>query len=216
MKMTKLAILDIDGTLFDGNLGVELLKAQIKFGLFDQIIGEKIVLAYRKYKENLLSHDELINIAYEQYARGIKGQKYSAVAKLAQELWEKERQSIFPFTKKLISLLKDNQYMVIALSGSPVEMVEKLASHLGISNVWSATFEVVDNVYTGKLLFPFKRKSEICERVCTRKTNRLEKLLHNRRCRKRCLCIGNGRKSRHIRTLRRITSNRKNPSLANR
>lgn len=41
--MERLAVFDVDGTLFEGNMGIELLKTLIAKGLFDKKIGGEII-----------------------------------------------------------------------------------------------------------------------------------------------------------------------------
>ena len=40
--MIKLAIFDVDGTLFNGNLGIEFVKKLVKDGVFTKEIGDEI------------------------------------------------------------------------------------------------------------------------------------------------------------------------------
>lgn len=169
----KLAILDVDGTLYPDNLGIKLVQAQIAKGAFDSEIGMKIISAYKKYKRNLLSREQILEIAYRLYAKGVRGLSRAAVIKIAEDVWKQEKYKIFSFSKNLLEFLKKRHFTLVALSGSPIEIIDLLAKDLGINNVWAAKFEVKKGVYTGKLAYspgPAIEKVKFLKRFVNGKT----------------------------------------------
>jgi len=57
----RLVILDVDGTLYNGNLGVEFLKLLIKEDMFDEQTGQSIFSLYEKYKNGDIEKSDQTN-----------------------------------------------------------------------------------------------------------------------------------------------------------
>jgi len=150
--MVKLAIFDVDGTLFDGNLGIEFLKVLIRKGLFDKDIGQKIFVLNEKYKEGKIEKSILIDKIYKLYAVGMTNQKTSEVIPASLETWKGVSGNLFDFVKPLVKFLKEKGFEIILLSGSPIEMIKILAKKLEIYKTVAGMLEIKDGVYTGNII----------------------------------------------------------------
>ncbi|MBL8015433.1 MAG: HAD-IB family phosphatase [Candidatus Doudnabacteria bacterium] len=152
--MQKLAIFDVDGTLFEGNLGIEFLKNLLGQKLFPEEIGKAILDWYTKYKSGEVEKAIVVDEIYKLYSQGMKGMTVEVATKVARETFGNVTASIYPFAKELTEKLGQQEYMLILLSGSPIEMVTELAGFLKIPSlqISAGTLEVQNGVYTGKII----------------------------------------------------------------
>lgn len=150
----KLAIFDVDGTLFNGNLGVEFIKILVQKELFTKEIGENIFDWYGKYKNGLVEKAIAVDKIYALYGQGMKGMKISDANKMANETWKIISQKMFDFVPKTINFLKSKGYLVFLLSGSPIEMVRIFGNELNINekDIMAGEIEVKNNIYTGNIV----------------------------------------------------------------
>ncbi|MCJ7804810.1 HAD-IB family phosphatase [Patescibacteria group bacterium] len=150
----RLAILDIDGTLFDGNLGIEFVKSLIQKGIFNNEIGNEIFNWYGKYKSGKIEKSVAVDKIYKLYARGLKGKERDKVEELALETWHSLISRLYDFVPELIEFLKKDGFLILLISGSPLEMVSKLSKNLDVDKkyVISGGLEIENGVYTGKII----------------------------------------------------------------
>src|SRR3989339_447809 len=81
--MKKLAVFDIDGTIFRSSLVVELVDALIQEGIFKAKVGKIYAKSYQRWLERKDSYDIYISDVVKAYLKNIKGieyKKYSMVA----------------------------------------------------------------------------------------------------------------------------------------
>jgi HAD superfamily phosphoserine phosphatase-like hydrolase len=150
----KLAIFDVDGTLFDGNLGIEFLKVLIKEQIFPPEIGKQIFALYEKYKSGEIEKSIVVDQIYELYAIGMKDCNTKDVNRCALATWEIVKERSFPFVEGLIKGVMDKQYRILLISGSPIEMITIFANSLGIDddNIIAGTIGIKDGIYTGDVI----------------------------------------------------------------
>jgi len=150
----RLAILDIDGTLFDGNLGIEFVKSLIQKRIFNNEIGNEIFNWYGKYKSGKIEKSIAVDEIYKLYAQDLKGKEKIKIEQIALETWQGLTNKLYNFTINLIELLKKDGFLILLISGSPVEMVSKLTKKLNINkeDVISGKLEIKNGVYTGKII----------------------------------------------------------------
>jgi HAD superfamily phosphoserine phosphatase-like hydrolase len=145
----KAAVLDVDGTLYPGALGVELLRALMAAGACNRARAEGVFDVLRQYKQGLIDFPAMATGAYTLYAQSLEGVRCDDVDALARKVWEAERQKLFGFVRPLVSLLREAGYWSVIISGSPQEMIQHVANELGISQACGALFTREGGRYTG-------------------------------------------------------------------
>lgn len=153
--MTKLAIFDVDGTLFNGTLGIELVKKLVNDKVFTDEIGNEIFEWYKKYKNGEIDKAIAVDACYENYNLGLKNKSTSEIENIAQHTWNLIKNKTFLFTGELIEFVQKEDYHTVLLTGSPLEMVKLFGNeyHINNSNIIAGVSEIKDDVYTGKSLF---------------------------------------------------------------
>lgn len=149
MSLTKLAVLDVDGTMYPGALGIELLKHLCARSKCSVDHAEEVFSVLREYGTGKTTYDEMARRAYACFAAALEGVAVHTVEEAAASVWSRVRYEIFPFVGSLIRFLKLNGFTVVAISGSPREMVELLATEIGIDRSWGAVFGAREGTFSG-------------------------------------------------------------------
>jgi HAD superfamily hydrolase (TIGR01490 family) len=150
-NQTKVAALDIDGTLHPGALGLELLQALTENGISDQSKAKDVFEVVNRYRLNQIDFQTMSTRAYTLYAEAITGISQTRMQQIANQVWLQERTNLFPFVPKLLDILKSQGYSVVLISGSPNEIVRCLADEFGISKYQGSVFVTSQGKYTGEI-----------------------------------------------------------------
>ena len=167
-KEKKLAIFDVDGTIFRSSLLVQLVEELIKEGIFQKGL-EKI---YEREREDWLnregSYADYINAVIKVFDGNLRGIKYSDIRRISHRVVVHQKGRTYRFTRDLVKKLKAKNYFVLAISHSPKLAVENFCKALGFNKVYGAMSEVDKNgKFTGKTMFSelIFDKAKIVERV---------------------------------------------------
>lgn len=147
----RLAILDADGTLYPGALGVELLRSLIASGVCDRARSQPVFDVLHQYRSGRVDFATMSVHAYRHFAAALKGCACVDVDRVAQETWQHERDRLFPFATELVRILEAGGHVPVLISGSPREMVQRLAGELGIARFCGAVFSQHGGLYTGEI-----------------------------------------------------------------
>lgn len=163
---TKLAIFDVDGTLFDGNLGIDFVKLLIQKEIFSPEIGKGIFEWYGKYKNGEVEKSVAVDSIYNLYSEGMKNLTIEEAQKVALETWNNISAKLHKFAPVIINKLKNRNYKIVLISGSPIEMIDILAKLLEIDmqNIVAGTLEIIDGVYSGGIVsYPGSATQKVVE-----------------------------------------------------
>lgn len=162
--MIKLAIFDVDGTLFEGNLGIDYIKKLIKESHFSPEIGAGIFAWFDKYKSGEIEKSIAVDEIYRLYSEGMKGKFQTEMSDLGEKTLLDVEENIYPFTKELIQKVAEKGYIVLLISGSPIEMIIPFAKMLSITEYIAGTLEVESGKYTGNIIsYPGSSEQKIME-----------------------------------------------------
>lgn len=163
MKKNKIAIFDIDGTIFRKNLAFELINELAWLKVFKKTVRDELVKHYTNWLDHKGVYEDYRKALVGLYAQNIKGCKKEDVLRASQIVVPFFKDRKYVFTSQLIEKLRKNNYTIIAISGSPQEIVEEYNKHLKFDAVFGAVYELDKNdVYTGAAIFePPKYKDQV-------------------------------------------------------
>lgn len=149
---TGVALLDVDGTLHPGSIGLALLDAMMARGLGQLARIADVMAAVRRFRSGELGFVAMVELTSAAYAAALAGVQKVEVEALAREIWSELRDDLFAFVRPLIAHLRATNRIPYIVSSSPIEMVTLLAEDLGVSDHDGSRFAVVDGRYTGECL----------------------------------------------------------------
>jgi len=152
MKKSKVAIFDIDGTIFRSSLLIELVEALINNGLFPLKTKNIYASAYKDWSNRQGSYEDYINAVIVAYEKNIKGVSHEAYLKITKQVVTDNKDRVYRYTRDLIKDLKKKNYYLLAISNSPKEVVQSFCHELGFDKVYGREYEVVDKRFTGQIL----------------------------------------------------------------
>jgi len=164
----KLAVFDIDGTIFRSSLVVELVDALIQEGIFKESVGKIYAKSYKRWLEREDTYDEYIADVVKAYLKNIKGVEYKLYSRVASKVIVFHKNRVYKYTRELTKELKEKGYFLLAISHSPNEPVQKFASELGFDEIYGRIFEVgEDGRLTGKMMYRdfIDNKGEVIKHV---------------------------------------------------
>jgi HAD superfamily phosphoserine phosphatase-like hydrolase len=150
----KIAIFDIDGTIFRKNLAFELIDELTWMKVFDKSVREELVDLYTRWLDHQGTYEEYRRALVTLYEKNIKGCHRDQVVEASQSVVPFYKFRTYVFANELINMLRAEQYHIIAVSGSPIEIVEEYNKHLKFNAVFGSVYELDDkHCYTGKAIF---------------------------------------------------------------
>lgn len=164
MKKTKIAIFDIDGTIFRKNLHFELINELSWMGVFPKEVRKKLTDIYSSWLEHTGTYEEYKRALVDMYAEYLPGVHVDQVEKAAKTVIPFHAARTYVFSENLIKKLRAENYFLMVISGSPIEIVEEYNSHyLHFDHVYGSVYEKDEKGnYTGKVLYePVRFKGQV-------------------------------------------------------
>jgi len=153
MTKKKLAIFDIDGTIFRKNLHFELIDELAYLGIFPHSVRRELVKAYGHWLDNEGTYDSYRNKLISLYAKYLKGCKQEDIIEASREVAKFNAKRIYIYAKDLIKELR-KEHIMLAISGSPIEIVTEYAEIFEFDAHYGSVYEIdKSRIYTGKAIF---------------------------------------------------------------
>lgn len=156
------AFFDIDGTIYREGLITELFKKLVTHELVSESVWvDNVRPAFMKWDKRQGYYDEYLDRMVEIYIKSIEGIRSNHITHIAQKVIEQKGDRVYRFTRDEIQRHKDNGDLVIAVSGSPIELVSEMAKKYGFDD-YRGTYYVLDKEerYTGELIPMWDRESK--------------------------------------------------------
>ena len=145
-----LAIFDLDNTILNGDSDYSWINFLIEKRLVDKDEYErKNKYFYDQYYQGKLNYDEWVEFALTT----IKGKKPEEIEDvLSKFLSEIIEPMINIYALKLLHDHTHNNDIMLLASATNSVIVEPIAKRLGFKNIVSTEVEIIDEIYTGKVL----------------------------------------------------------------
>ncbi len=151
--MKKVAIFDIDGTIFRSSLLIETTNALIAAGIFPARARH----VYQRSLENWLNREggygDYIADVVRTFDKHIAGVPRATLLRVVRRVMANQKQRVYRYTRDMIRQLRKREYYLIAISHSPRDLVVAFTRHWGFHRVYGRMFELDDRKrFTGKIL----------------------------------------------------------------
>jgi HAD superfamily hydrolase (TIGR01490 family) len=161
-----LAVFDVDGTLFRRGLLPALTRRLVDEGVFSERVREELSRDYYAWVERRGSYETYDELVMELFLRELEGVSVAELRRCATVEVEAHGRRLHIYTRDVARRLKQAGYHLIAISGSPQEILDLVLKPLGFDRSWG-TGLAQDNRgrFTGRVLQdPFKNKRQVLER----------------------------------------------------
>lgn len=176
MERERLAVFDIDGTLFRRGLVPALTRRLVEEGVFSEEVREEIGEDYYAWVERRGSYENYDQRVVELFLRELKGVGLEKLRRCAEAEVRARGRRLHLYTRDLARRLKQAGYFLLAISGSPDEILDTFAPPLGFDRAYGTLLARDEhNRYTGEVLREtFSDKQRILEGFLTERRLGLE------------------------------------------
>ncbi|MBU5454277.1 HAD-IB family hydrolase [Caproiciproducens sp. MSJ-32] len=157
------AFFDIDGTIYREGLITEVFKKIIKYELVSEDRWYKDVRpSYIKWDKRQGDYDDYLSKMVDVYIEAIKGVNKSYVEYIAKRVIEQNGDRVYTFTRDRLKWHKEQGHLVIAISGSPVELVKEMSEKYNMDD-YRGTIYQLDflNNYNGEVIPMWDHESKL-------------------------------------------------------
>jgi HAD superfamily hydrolase (TIGR01490 family) len=153
MASKKVAVFDVDGTIFRSSLLIQIVERLIFVGAFPDDVRDDYEKQHQKWLDREGSYDEYIMAVVNAFLKHIKGMKYGVLADAAEVVVESQWKHVYRYTRDLLKDLKKEGYFLLAVSHSPKTILDKFCPHLGFDKVYGTLYETGPNdSFTGDII----------------------------------------------------------------
>ncbi|MSU54950.1 MAG: HAD-IB family hydrolase [Candidatus Taylorbacteria bacterium] len=149
----KVAIFDIDGTIFRSSLLIELVEALIKEGIFPKNSKSLYERQYSNWVNRKGSYEDYIEAVIEAFMQNLKGVNYSDFEKIGLEVVIENKDKVYRYTRDLVKKLKKRGYYLLAISQSPKGLLDAFCKRLGFNKIYGRFYELgPSDEFTGEVV----------------------------------------------------------------
>lgn len=153
MKQKKVAVFDVDGTIFRSSLLIEIVDRLISIGAFPEEVRDEFERQHQKWQDRKGGYDDYIAAVVKSFLKHIKGMKYGVLADAAEEIVDQHRNRVYRYTRDLLKDLKKKKYFLLAVSHSPKTILDKFCPAFGFDKVYGTFYETGPNdSFTGEII----------------------------------------------------------------
>lgn len=151
----KVAVFDVDGTIFRSSLLIQIVDKLIARGAFPKEAQKEFEKERLKWLDREGDYEEYIGAAVGAFSRHIKGVHYAELVEAAEDLMDEQWKRTYRYTRDFITELKDKGYYLLAVSHSPKTVLDKFCPRLGFNKVYGTLYEIgPQDLFTGELVDP--------------------------------------------------------------
>lgn len=159
-----LAVFDVDGTLFRRGLLPALTRRLVDEGVFPERVREELSEDYYAWVDRRGSYEVYDKLVVRLFLRELTGVPVQELRRCAKMEVEAHGRRLHIYTRDLALRLKQADYQLIAISGSPQEILDIFLKPLGFDRAWGTVLSQDKGRYTGEVLYhPFSDKRGVLE-----------------------------------------------------
>lgn len=154
-EQQKVAVFDVDGTIFRSSLLIEVVEACIRSGLFPQSAKDAYKYEHDAWVNREGDYHAYIMAVVECFMTHIKGVFYGDFAELARKTVDEQQLKTYRYTRDLVKQLKKDGYFLLAISHSPKTILDMFCPDLGFDKVYGMIYEIgPSDKFTGEVTDP--------------------------------------------------------------
>ena len=152
-KCQKVAVFDVDGTIFRSSLLIELVDKLIESGAFPKNAQKVYEREHERWLNREGDYQEYIEAVITAFRVHLRGMHYGALADAAEKMVEEQWKHTYRYTRCLLHDLKSRGYFLLAVSHSPKTVLDKFCPKLGFDKTYGIVYEIgPQDLFTGRVL----------------------------------------------------------------
>jgi HAD superfamily hydrolase (TIGR01490 family) len=166
--LRRVAVFDIDGTIFRSSLLIECVEALIGEGVFPLAARARYARAHHRWLERKGDYETYIDAVVAAFRRHIVGVAEADFLPLVRRTVRLHRRRVYRYTRDLVAKLRRQGYFLLAISHSPKHLVDPFARALGFDKIYGRLLELDPaGRFTGDALHPevISSKAKVVERA---------------------------------------------------
>jgi len=150
MEKRKIALLDIDGTIYEGHIIYLLAEYQLREKTINKNCLDDLYRDAELYKMGKIDYETLVAELLIHWAKGLKGASYNTVLEQTERFLQSEGNKFFPFIKPVITLL-GKTHDIYFVTGEPKFVAQTASKLYKITGFFSSQLETESGIFTGKV-----------------------------------------------------------------
>lgn len=163
--MSKFAAFDIDGTIFRWQLYHELFDAFVDEGLIAQDVAEAVFTAREAWRNRKTDYDKYEQTLVRMMRVSVVGVEESRFNQIADTVLSSKGHHVYRYTLDLLKRLKKEGYVIIAISGSYQQLVDRFAKLHDIDIAVGREHVIENGKLTDRSTDIFGRKDEVLRAI---------------------------------------------------
>lgn len=153
MTKRRVAVFDVDGTIFRSSLLIILVEQLIARGVFPETVRAEYEREQVKWLEREGDYEAYINAMVKSFMGHLKGVHYGELADAADEAVDLHWKRVYRYTRELIGDLQERGYYLLALSHSPKTILDRFCPRLGFDKAYGTIYEIgPQDLFTGRVV----------------------------------------------------------------
>ena len=149
----KVAVFDVDGTIFRSSLLVQVVDQLIRDGVFPEDAQKAYARDHEKWLNREGTYEAYIQAVVKAFTQHLTGVHYGALADASKKVVAAQWKRTYRYPRALIRELKDRGYYLLAISHSPKTILDKFCPRLGFDKVYGLLYETdEDERFTGRIM----------------------------------------------------------------
>ena len=152
-RAKKVAIFDVDGTIFRSSLLIQLVEELVREKVFPADAQKPYERERAKWLDREGDYESYIEATVRAFKKNLKGVHYGALADAAETVVDEQWKHVYRYTRDLIKELKSEGYYLLAVSHSPKTMLDKFCPRLGFDKAYGTIYEIgPQDLFTGNMV----------------------------------------------------------------
>jgi HAD superfamily hydrolase (TIGR01490 family) len=152
-SVRKVAVFDVDGTIFRSSLLIQLVERLIERDDFPEETRKVYEREHTKWLDREGDYEAYIEAVVKAFRTHLRGVPYQALADAGEEIVEQQWKRTYRYTRDLLRELKEKDFFLLAVSHSPKTVLDKYCPRLGFDKTYGIIYETgPQDLFTGNII----------------------------------------------------------------
>ena len=145
------AFFDVDGTITHEGMVSELMLKMVRYELIDESKWhDEVKPAFTNWNRRVGDYDHYLQKMVDIYLDTVKNTEAYLISHIAQKVIEQTYERVYTYTRDRLKWHRQQGHRVIAISGSPMELVREMAKKYEMDDFKGTVYEIgSDGTYSG-------------------------------------------------------------------